>query len=68
MREGFCGRRSAKRRREAVWIPVYQYTGWIDFDKGKAWTLLTKRIHPTHHFDSGIIEIRPSVGDHVNGA
>lgn len=30
--------------------------------------LLTKRIHPTRHFNSGIIEIRQSVGDLVNGA
>jgi CubicO group peptidase (beta-lactamase class C family) len=40
---------------------------WIDFDKGKAWTLLTNRIHPTRHFDSGIISLRQTVGDLING-
>ncbi|WP_246135834.1 serine hydrolase domain-containing protein [Mesorhizobium intechi] len=40
---------------------------WIDFDKGKAWTLLTNRIHPTRHFDSGIVLLRQAVGDFVNG-
>ncbi|MFS8053142.1 serine hydrolase [Rhizobium sp. BR 317] len=39
---------------------------WIDFDKGRAWTLLTNRIHPTRHFDSGIVALRQSVGDLVN--
>ncbi|TPI23678.1 serine hydrolase [Mesorhizobium sp. B3-2-1] len=39
---------------------------WIDFDKGKAWTLLTNRIHPTRHFDSGIVSLRQAVGDLVN--
>jgi CubicO group peptidase (beta-lactamase class C family) len=41
---------------------------WIDFDKGKAWTLLTNRIHPTRHFNSGIATLRQTVGDLVNGA
>lgn len=40
---------------------------WIDFDSGKAWTLLTNRIHPTRHFDSGIVSLRQTVGDLVNG-
>lgn len=40
---------------------------WIDFDKGRAWTLLTNRIHPTRHFDSGIATLRQMVGDLVNG-
>lgn len=39
---------------------------WIDFDRGKAWTLLTNRIHPTRHFDSGIAPLRQAVGDLVN--
>jgi len=39
---------------------------WIDFDKGRTWTLLTNRIHPTRHFDSGIIALRQTVGDLVN--
>jgi CubicO group peptidase (beta-lactamase class C family) len=40
---------------------------WIDFDRGKAWTLLTNRIHPTRHFDSGIVQLRQAVGDILNG-
>jgi CubicO group peptidase (beta-lactamase class C family) len=39
---------------------------WIDFAKGRAWTLLTNRIHPTRHFESGIVELRQAVGDLVN--
>jgi CubicO group peptidase (beta-lactamase class C family) len=38
---------------------------WIDFDRGIAWTLLTNRIHPTRHRDSGIFELRPATGDAV---
>ncbi|MER8863773.1 beta-lactamase family protein [Mesorhizobium sp. M0751] len=41
---------------------------WVDFDEGRAWTLLTNRIHPTRHFNSGIASLRQSVGDLVNGA
>jgi len=41
---------------------------WVDFDQGKAWTLLTNRIHPTRHFDSGILALRQSVSDLVNAA
>ncbi|HEX8535752.1 MAG TPA: serine hydrolase [Allosphingosinicella sp.] len=36
---------------------------WIDFDRGLAWTLLTNRVHPTRHRDSGIFELRPLTGD-----
>jgi CubicO group peptidase (beta-lactamase class C family) len=39
---------------------------WIDFANGRAWTLLTNRIHPTRHFDSGIVALRRAVGDTVN--
>jgi CubicO group peptidase (beta-lactamase class C family) len=39
---------------------------WIDFARGYAWTLLTNRIHPTRHFDSGIIPLRRAVGDQIN--
>ncbi|MFS8046414.1 serine hydrolase domain-containing protein [Rhizobium sp. BR 314] len=41
---------------------------WIDFDKGRAWTLLTNRIHPTRHFDSGILPLRQAVSDRANAA
>ena len=39
---------------------------WIDFERGHAWTLLTNRVHPTRHFDSGIIPLRRAVGDLIN--
>lgn len=39
---------------------------WIDFARGHAWTLLTNRVHPTRHFDSGIVALRRSVGDQIN--
>lgn len=39
---------------------------WIDFERGHAWTLLTNRVHPTRHFDSGIIPLRRAVGDCIN--
>ncbi|HEY0625847.1 MAG TPA: serine hydrolase [Allosphingosinicella sp.] len=38
---------------------------WIDFDRGLAWTLLTNRIHPARHRDSGIFDLRPATGDEV---
>lgn len=36
---------------------------WVDFDRGLAWTLLTNRVHPTRHADSGIAALRPATGD-----
>jgi CubicO group peptidase (beta-lactamase class C family) len=39
---------------------------WIDFGRGRAWTLLTNRVHPTRHFDSGIVALRRAVGDLIN--
>ncbi|MBP2550972.1 CubicO group peptidase (beta-lactamase class C family) [Neorhizobium galegae] len=41
---------------------------WIDFDRGRAWTLLTNRVHPSRHADSGIFALRADVGDAVNTA
>lgn len=40
---------------------------WIDFAAGRAWTLLTNRIHPTRHADSGIDPLRRTAGDLVSG-
>jgi CubicO group peptidase (beta-lactamase class C family) len=40
---------------------------WVDFDQRKAWTLLTNRIHPTRHFNSGIATLRQIVSDRING-
>ena len=28
-----------------------------------AWTLLTNRVHPTRHVDTGIFELRPALSD-----
>ncbi|MBK6412083.1 serine hydrolase [Sphingopyxis sp.] len=41
---------------------------WIDFDRGLAWALLTNRVHPTRHFDSGIAALRPAVGKQLINA
>ncbi len=38
---------------------------WIDFDRGLAWTLLTNRVHPTRHRDTGIDALRRETGDAV---
>jgi CubicO group peptidase (beta-lactamase class C family) len=40
---------------------------WVDFDRGLAWTLLTNRVHPSRHSDSGIFALRPEVGDALAG-
>lgn len=41
---------------------------WIDFERGLAWTLLTNRVHPTRHADSGIAILRPAVGERLIAA
>jgi CubicO group peptidase (beta-lactamase class C family) len=41
---------------------------WVDFSHGVAWTLLTNRVHPTRHFDSGIFTLRPATGDIISRA
>jgi CubicO group peptidase (beta-lactamase class C family) len=38
---------------------------WIDFPRGIAWSLLTNRVHPTRHFESGIAQLRQAVGEAV---
>jgi CubicO group peptidase (beta-lactamase class C family) len=38
---------------------------WVDFERGLAWTLLTNRVHPTRHRESGILELRPDTGNAV---
>jgi CubicO group peptidase (beta-lactamase class C family) len=40
---------------------------WIDFARGLAWTLLTNRVHPTRHRDTGIDALRRAVGDLTAG-
>jgi CubicO group peptidase (beta-lactamase class C family) len=39
---------------------------WVDFDKGVAWTLLTNRVHPTRHRETGILELRQATGEAVS--
>jgi CubicO group peptidase (beta-lactamase class C family) len=39
---------------------------WIDWGHRRAWTLLTNRVHPTRHAESGIFALRRAVGDVVN--
>ncbi len=40
---------------------------WLDFGRGCAWTLLTNRVHPSRHADSGIAGLRRAVGEAVLG-
>ncbi len=40
---------------------------WIDLDAGRAWTLLTNRVHPSRFTDSGIVALRRDVGAALNG-
>ena len=41
---------------------------WVDFDRGLAWTLLTNRVHPTRHRDTGIVDLRRATGNAVIAA
>lgn len=41
---------------------------WIDFERGLAWALLTNRVHPTRHRDTGIQPLRRHVGDLIVAA
>jgi CubicO group peptidase (beta-lactamase class C family) len=41
---------------------------WIDFARGIAWALLTNRVHPTRHRESGIDALRREVGNRIIGA
>ncbi|HYD37853.1 MAG TPA: serine hydrolase [Allosphingosinicella sp.] len=38
---------------------------WVDFGRGLAWSLLTNRVHPTRHRDSGIAGLRRATGEAV---
>lgn len=40
---------------------------WIDWRHRRAWTLLTNRVHPSRHAESGIVALRRAVGDAVSG-
>lgn len=36
---------------------------WVDLGGGPSWTLLTNRVHPSRHTDSGIVALRRAVGE-----
>lgn len=38
---------------------------WIDFERKAAWALLTNRVHPSRHTNSGIMALRRVTGEHV---
>lgn len=40
---------------------------WIDFERRRAWSLLTNRVHPTRHAESGIAGLRHAVGMSASG-
>jgi CubicO group peptidase (beta-lactamase class C family) len=40
---------------------------WIDPDAGLAWALLTNRVHPSRHVETGIAALRQAVGERVVG-
>lgn len=41
---------------------------WIDFARGYAWTLLTNRVHPSRHVETGIAALRQAVGNSLAAA
>jgi CubicO group peptidase (beta-lactamase class C family) len=41
---------------------------WVDFERRLAWTLLTNRVHPSRHRETGIMELRRNTGEAVIAA
>ncbi|GIW33070.1 serine hydrolase [Meiothermus sp.] len=41
---------------------------WMDFERGYAWVLLTNRVHPSRHRETGILELRRAVGNAIAAA
>ncbi len=41
---------------------------WIDWQRGLAWTLLTNRVHPSRHVETGIQALRRAVGTRIVAA
>ncbi len=39
---------------------------WIDFRRGLSWALLTNRVHPSRHQDTGIDALRRQVGELIS--
>jgi CubicO group peptidase (beta-lactamase class C family) len=38
---------------------------WIDWERDLAWTLLTNRVHPSRHTESGIVQLRRDTGNAI---
>lgn len=38
---------------------------WMDFERGYAWALLSNRVHPSRHLETGIFELRKAVGNSI---
>lgn len=41
---------------------------WVDFTRAQAWALLTNRVHPSRHSNSGIPALRRAVGEIITTA
>jgi CubicO group peptidase (beta-lactamase class C family) len=55
--------------RETIGHTGFTGTGlWIDFSRGLAWALLTNRVHPSRHVETGIAELRRATGDALAAA
>lgn len=66
-REGWSGGDTCSE--ETIGHTGFTGTGlWIDFRRGIAWALLTNRVHPTRHRETGIAELRRCVGNLIAGA
>jgi CubicO group peptidase (beta-lactamase class C family) len=60
--EGWSGGNSCSE--ETIGHTGFTGTGtWIDFQRGVAWALLTNRVHPTRHRNTGIDTLRRLTGD-----
>jgi CubicO group peptidase (beta-lactamase class C family) len=60
--EGWSGGNACSR--ETIGHTGFTGTGaWIDFRRGVAWALLTNRVHPTRHRNTGIDTLRRLTGD-----
>ncbi|MEM7444004.1 MAG: serine hydrolase domain-containing protein [Pseudomonadota bacterium] len=60
--EGWSGGSTCSR--ETIGHTGFTGTGlWIDWENGRAWALLTNRVHPSRHQKTPIVELRKAVGD-----
>ncbi len=64
--EGWSGGNACSQ--ETIGHTGFTGTGtWIDFQRGVAWALLTNRVHPTRHRNTGIDILRRLTGDLIVG-